>query len=225
MLNFSAKDRYGWPKRLANVNIRNFNLNGMIHIAKEFCGYSIVTGKHSMEELRSRTKLKEWEINKFVQKVETGFAFKDKKGGVLKISEESLEEIRRKIEFADNKGDSFSATQFNGLMQDAAIKDSNSTIIRTTVNNYKKKMKLTKLKAQRKTAYRLEAESDLRNIVSAAVAFQASVEGIDACQILNIDATQFLIAHKDNVITCVVPLERDNSSPVQIHSYDNGMNT
>ena len=178
-----------------------------------------------MEELRSRTKLKEWEINKFVQKVETGFAFKDKKGGVLKISEERLEEIRRKIEFADNKGDSFSATQFNGLMQDAAIKDSNSTIIRTTVNNYKKKMKLTKLKAQRKTAYRLEAESDLRNIVSAAVAFQASVEGIDACQILNIDATQFLIAHKDNVITCVVPLERDNSSPVQIHSYDNGMNT
>ena len=86
-------------------------------------------------------------------------------------------------------------------------------------------MKLTKRKAQRKTAYRLEAESDLRNVVSAAVAFQASVEGLDACQILNIDATQFLIARKDNVITCVVPLERDNSSTVQTHSYDNGMNT
>ena len=92
-----------------------------------------------MEELRSRTKLKEWEINKFVKKVETGSKFKEKKGGVLKISEESLEEIRRKIEFADNKGDSFSATQFNGLMQDAAIKDSNSTISRTTVNKYKKR--------------------------------------------------------------------------------------
>ena len=178
-----------------------------------------------MEELRRRTKLKEWEINKFVKKVVTGSEFKEKRGGVFKISEESLEEIRGKIEFADNKGDSFSVTQFNGLMQDAAIKDSNSTISRTTVNRYKKKMKLTKRKAQRKTAYRLEAESDLRNVVSAAVAFQASIEGLDACQILNIDATQFLIARKDNVITCVVPLERDNSSPVQTHSYDNGMNT
>ena len=53
----------------------------------------------------------------------------------------------------------------------------------------------------------MEAESDLLNVVSAAVAFQASVEGLDACQILNIDATQFLIARKDNVIDCVVPLE------------------
>ena len=71
----------------------------------------------------------------------------------------------------------------------------------------------------------MEAESDLLNVVSAAVAFQASVEGLDACQILNIDATQFLIRRKDNVITCVVPLDRDNSSPVQTHTYDNGMNT
>ena len=207
MPKFSPQDRFGWPKRLEKVNIRNFYRNGINSIAKEFCGYSIVTKKHTIEELQEITNLAKWRLEEYRDKVLTGSKFTDKKGRPPKVSKDTLKEIKGQIEFADLKGDSITKTEFKNLIQETAKKHSNSTVCDNTILTYKNQMDVTYRKAQRKSEYRLEAESDLRNVVSAAVAFQASVEGLDACQILNIDATQFLIARKDNVIDCVVPLE------------------